>query len=63
MFQTTFSVIPLPHALSCLQIGRKTLPLVTFAAMSHSSIICFTQSGTGTVRMWPPLPIRSTIAQ
>jgi len=30
MFQTTFSVIPLPHALSCLQTGRKTRPLRDF---------------------------------
>jgi hypothetical protein len=32
-------------------------------ARDHSSITLFTQSGTGTVRMCPPLPTRSTMAQ
>src|SRR3982074_759924 len=33
------------------------------AAASQSSSSVLTQSGTGTVRTWPPLPTRSTMAQ
>src|SRR5229473_1271391 len=33
------------------------------APMSQSSSSFLTQSGTGTVRTWPPLPTKSTMAQ
>src|SRR5271157_1182839 len=33
------------------------------ASAIHSSSPALTQAGIGTVRIWPPLPIRSTIAQ
>jgi hypothetical protein len=38
-------------------------PLAIPAAVSQASSVCFTQVGTGTVRMCLPLPTRSTIAQ
>ena len=61
--QTNRSVTPSPQCLPARQTHRKSLPAEIAAAASHSSIVVFTQSGTGTVRMWPPLPTRSTIAQ
>jgi hypothetical protein len=61
--QTTFSLIPSPQAVPVLQTHRNTLRHATPDARVHSSITPFTQSETGTVRMCPPLPTRSTIAQ
>ncbi len=52
-----------PHARTARHMQRNSLPLVTPAPAAHSSIVCFTQPGTGTVRMWSPFPTRSTIAQ
>src|SRR5213594_550269 len=60
---TTFSVIPSPHTVPERHTHRKNLPVLILAAVNHSSRNCFTQSGTGTVRTWPPFPTRSTIAQ
>ena len=55
--------MPSPQVFPALQTQRKILPLTIPAAESQSSMVCFTQSGTGTVRIWPPFPIKSTIAQ
>ena len=43
--------------------GLKTRPSVTFAAAIHLSTAVFTHTGMGTVRICPPFPIKSTIAQ
>ena len=45
------------------QTHRNNLPADIPAAATHRSIVALTHSGTGTVRMWPPLPTRSTMAQ
>ena len=63
MCQTAFTVIPAPHVLPTLLTLRNNFPLSIAAGMSHSSNSRLTQSGTGTVRTWPALPTRSTIAQ
>jgi len=42
--------------------ARKILPSVTLAARVHWSSAALTQCGMGTVRIWPPLPTRSTTA-
>src|SRR5258708_1376805 len=60
---TTFSETPLPHAVPCRLTALKIRPSVTSAASIHRSTALFTQTGTGTVRTWPPFPTRSTIAQ
>src|SRR5271170_5807602 len=59
----TLGLKPVPQILPALLIERKSIPLVIPAAVSQASIPAFTQSGTGMVRMWPPLPIRSAITQ
>src|SRR5262249_7354361 len=61
--QTTFSVIFVPQTTPVRQTQRKILPCVISATASQSSIVRFTHSGIGTVRMWPPFPTRSTMAQ
>src|SRR6266851_6637794 len=61
--QTTFSVISVPQTVPLRQTHRKILPWASCAIASQSSMVCFTQSGMGTVRMCPPFPTRSTIAQ
>jgi len=61
--QTVFSEMPSPHDLPTRQTHRKRGPLSMPAAVSHTSIVSFTQAGTGTVRMCLPLPIGPTIAQ
>jgi len=59
-YQTTFcSEIPDPQTLPLLATARNTLPFVMPAAEIQSSSDCFAQWGIGTVRMWPPLPIRA----
>ena len=63
MCQTAFTVIPSPHALPTLLTRRNSFPRSIAAAASQSSSSVRTQSGTGTVRTWPPLPTRSTMAQ
>src|SRR6516162_9825890 len=62
MCHTAFSVIPSPHILPALLTRRNSLPRLTAAAASHSLSALLTQSGTGTVRTWPPLPTKSTMA-
>jgi hypothetical protein len=51
------------HAFPTLLTLRNSLPRAIAAKASRSSISLLTQSGTGTVRTWPPLPTRSTMAQ
>ena len=63
MCQTAFTVMPSPQVLPTLLTRRKSFPRSIAAAASQSSSSVLTQSGTGTVRTWPPLPTRSTIAQ
>ena len=55
MCQTAFTVIPSPHVLPTLLNRRNSRPRSMAAAASQSSSSALTQSGTGTVRMWPPL--------
>jgi hypothetical protein len=55
--------ISVPQTTPLRQTHRKILPCATFATVNQSSIVCFTQLGIGTVRMCPPFPTRSTIAQ
>jgi hypothetical protein len=62
-YQTTFCEMPLPHTFPSLATARKILPSLTPAARVHWSRAALTHAGMGTVRMWPPLPIRSTTAQ
>ena len=61
--QTRRSVTPLPQCLPARQTHRKTLPAVRPATVLQPLMVAFTQSGTGTVRIYPPFPTRSTIAQ
>ena len=63
MCQTTRSVTAAPQCLPARQTHRNTLPAEIPAAATQRSMVAFTHSGTGTVRMWPPLPTRSTMAQ
>ena len=56
-------VTPSPQFLPARQTHRKDLPAEIPAAAVHRSIVALTQSGTGSVRMCPPLPTRSTMAQ
>jgi len=63
MCQTAFTVMPSLHALPALLTLRNSLPRSIAAAASQSSSSVLTQTGTGTVRMWPALPTRSTMAQ
>jgi|SRR6516165_4030769 len=63
MCQTAFSVIPSPHVVPALLTLRNRLPRSIAAAANQSSSSFLTQSGTGTVRIWPPLPTKSTMAQ
>lgn len=44
-------------------IERRSVPVVIPAALVQASIPSFTQSGTGMVRMWPPLPTRSAMTR
>jgi len=59
----TFGLNPLPQILPALLIERKSVPIEIPAAVIQTSIPAFTQSGTGMVRMWPPLPARSAMTQ
>src|SRR5260221_6679029 len=54
MCQTAFTVMPSPHVLPTLLTRRKSFPRSIAAAASQSSNSVLTQSGTGTVRTWPP---------
>jgi hypothetical protein len=61
--QTNRSVTPPPQRFPARQAHRKTVPPDKLAAAVQRSSVPFTQSGTGTVRMCPPFPTRSTMAQ
>jgi len=61
--QTAFSVSPSPQIVPVLWTRRNSLPLLIPAAEHHSSSSCRTQPGSGIVRIWPDLPIKSTKAQ
>ena len=63
MCQTAFTVMPSPHILPTLLTRRNSFPRSIPAAVSQSSSSVLSQSGTGTVRTWPPLPTISTMAQ
>jgi len=63
MDQITFGVKPSPQTRPALLIDRNNAPEVTHAGIAQWSIAALTQSGTGTVRMCPPLPLRSAITQ
>src|SRR5438552_15649344 len=54
---------PLTPVVPDLHTHLNNLPLVMFAPWNQSSKNRFTHSGTGTVRMCPPFPIKSTMAQ
>jgi hypothetical protein len=51
MDQITFGVKPFPHVRPALLMARNSGPEVSPAGAVHSSIVLFTQSGIGTVRM------------
>jgi hypothetical protein len=51
------------HTVPFLRIERNSLPLPIVALSAQRSTAVFTRAGTGTVRKWPALPTRSTIAQ
>ena len=59
----TLGLNPLPQILPALLIERRSVPVVIPAAVIQASIPAFSQSGTGMVRMWPPLPIMSAMTQ
>jgi hypothetical protein len=56
-----FGVILSPEILSDRRTRRKIGPPLMAAALVHSSTARFAHTGTGTVRMCFPLPIRSAI--
>jgi hypothetical protein len=60
---TSCSVTPSPHHFPARHTHRNSFPEESPASAVQASAIDLTQSGIGTVRMWPPLPTRSTIAQ
>ena len=62
-YQTTFWEIALPQTFPVRLTLRKIFPSPIPAATVHSSSARFAHSGIGTVRMCPPLPIKSTMAQ
>lgn len=59
--QITFSETLSPQTVPVLLTQRKNRPEVTGAAVVQQSRAVLTHSGTGTVRMCPPLPYRSTM--
>ena len=61
--QMTFSVMPSPQIVPLRLMHRNSGPVVISAAVVQPSIAAFTQPGTGTVRMWAALPIRSAMTQ
>lgn len=48
---------------ACPTNASEQPPVEMPAEETHRSIAVFTHSGTGTVRIWPPFRMRSTIAQ
>ena len=63
MDQITLGVKPFPQVRPALLIARKSIPVVRHADAVQASTRAFTQSGTGTVRICPPLPFRSAMIQ
>jgi hypothetical protein len=57
MCQTAFPVIPSPHGLPTLLTRQNSLPRSMAAATTQSFNSLLTQSGTGTVRTWPPAKV------
>ena len=53
---TTSPVMPVPQTLPAFVTRRNILPVGIAAACAHRSKMALTQSGAGTVRMWPALP-------
>jgi len=51
------------HTVPFFLIERNSLPFEIEAFSVQWSTAAFTQAGTGTVRTWPALPTKSTIAQ
>ena len=58
MCQMAFGVSPAPHIFPSLPTRRKSAPAIILAASVHSSTARFVHTGTGTVRMCFPLPIK-----
>ncbi len=61
--QIALGVILSPQILPSRLTRRKIAPPLMPAAVVHSSTARFAHTGTGTVRMCFPLPIRSAITQ
>jgi hypothetical protein len=61
--QITFAVKPRPRTLPVSPMARKSVPAQNPAALTQSSTADLTQLGTGIVRMWRPLPMRSASTQ
>ena len=57
------SVIPLPQMRPNRPVQRNKRPSVIRATVVHAATAVCTQSGTGTVRMCLPFPMRSTRTQ
>src|SRR5947199_963109 len=62
-YHTTFCERPSPHTFPVLLTARNIFPCVTRAADIHRSRASFAHCGMVAVRMRPPLPNKSTIAQ
>ena len=60
--QIAFGVMPPPQIFPNLLTRRKIRPVVMPATSVHPSTARFAQAGTGTVRMYLPLPMRSAIS-
>ena len=58
----TFSVMPSPQTRLALFTTKQPAEAIP-ASFSQMSTTALTQSGIGTVRMWPTFPIGSTMAQ
>jgi len=61
--QMTLGLKPSPQIRPALLIDRSKMPSAMPEPSIHESIAALTQRGTGIVRIWPPLPIRSAITQ
>jgi hypothetical protein len=61
--QITLGVKPSPEILPALLMDRSNGPAFMPAPKLQLSTDCFTHAGTGTVRIWPPFPLKSAITQ
>ena len=59
----TLAVNPVSRTLPVLPTGRNSTPLCKLAELTQTSTVALTHPGTGIVRMWPPLPMRSATTQ